>query len=114
MFAFWEECTIGYSFWSLKLQSKIFLCCSAGGVLFKVYIVGDQTRVVRRFSLPDVQEGKDACSGAIPFPRVSNAAATAEEADLDPQAAGKETLFTCFLGSHLCIGSVLVWSNRVG
>jgi inositol-1,3,4-trisphosphate 5/6-kinase/inositol-tetrakisphosphate 1-kinase len=84
-----------------------------GGVLFKVYIVGDQIRVVRRFSLPDVQEGKDACSGAIPFPRVSNAAATAEEADLDPQAAGKETLFTCFLGSHLCIGSVLVWSNRV-
>ncbi|KAH9565171.1 hypothetical protein CY35_04G064000 [Sphagnum magellanicum] len=58
-----------------------------GGVLFKVYIVGDQIRVVRRFSLPDVQEGKDACSGAIPFPRVSNAAATAEEADLDPQAA---------------------------
>ncbi|CAK9194075.1 unnamed protein product [Sphagnum jensenii] len=58
-----------------------------GGVLFKVYIVGDQIRVVRRFSLPDVQEGEDNCSGVIPFPRVSCAAATAEEADLDPQAA---------------------------
>jgi inositol-1,3,4-trisphosphate 5/6-kinase/inositol-tetrakisphosphate 1-kinase len=70
-----------------------------GGVLFKVYIVGDQIRVVRRFSLPDVQEGEDNCSGVIPFPRVSCAAATAEEADLDPQAAGKDPLFTSLLGS---------------
>jgi hypothetical protein len=36
------------------------------------------------------------CSGVIPFPRMSNAAATAEEADLDLQAAGKNPLFTCF------------------
>ncbi len=37
------------------------------------------------------------CSGVIPFPRMSNAAATA---DLDPQAAGKDPLFTCFGGSN--------------
>jgi hypothetical protein len=40
---------------------------SAGSVLFKVYIVGDQIRVAQRFSLPDVQEGEDICSGVIPF-----------------------------------------------
>ncbi|KAH9546311.1 hypothetical protein CY35_12G088700 [Sphagnum magellanicum] len=58
-----------------------------GGVLFKVYVVGDQIRVVRRFSLPDVKEGQSESNGLIPFPRVSCAAATAEDADLDPQAA---------------------------
>ncbi|CAM6039759.1 unnamed protein product [Sphagnum compactum] len=57
-----------------------------GSVLFKVYIVGDQIRVAQRFSLPDVQEGEDICSGVIPFQRVSSVA-TADEADLDPQAA---------------------------
>jgi hypothetical protein len=40
------------------------------------------------------------CSGVIPFPRMSNAAGTAEEADLDPQAAGKDPVFTCFGGSN--------------
>jgi hypothetical protein len=40
---------------------------SVGSVLFKVYIVGDQIRVAQRFSLSDVQEGEDICSGVIPF-----------------------------------------------
>ncbi len=70
----------------------------AGGVLFKVYVVGDQIRVVRRFSLPDVKEGQSESNGLIPFPRVSCAAATAEDADLDPQAAGRETLL--MLSNH--------------
>lgn len=55
-----------------------------GGVLFKVYVVGDIVKVVRRFSLPDVCEGEHGKKGVIPFPRVSCAAASAEEADLDP------------------------------
>lgn len=64
----------------------------AGGILFKVYVVGDYVRVVRRFSLPDVQEGEQVRNGVMPFPRVSCAAESAEEAYaagiLDPQAAG--------------------------
>jgi hypothetical protein len=53
-----------------------------GSILFKVYIVGDQIRVAQRFSLPDVQEGEDICSGVIPFQRASTVA-TADEDDLD-------------------------------
>ncbi|KAH7292999.1 hypothetical protein KP509_28G007400 [Ceratopteris richardii] len=56
-----------------------------GGVLFKVYIVGDSVRVVRRFSLPDVH--KQLGNGVIAFPRVSSAAASADDADLDPEVA---------------------------
>lgn len=65
-------------------------CLNAGGVLFKVYIVGETIRVVRRFSLPDVDE-LDLLSnaGVFRFPRVSCAAASADDADLDPQVAGK-------------------------
>lgn len=55
-----------------------------GGVLFKVYIVGDTVKVVRRFSLPDVDESESSGYGVIPFPRVSSAAASADDADLDP------------------------------
>lgn len=55
-----------------------------GGVLFKVYVVGDIVKVVRRFSLPDVCDGESGKTGVIPFPRVSCAAASADEADLDP------------------------------
>lgn len=55
-----------------------------GGVLFKVYIVGDTVKVVRRFSLPDVDESESLGYGVIPFPRVSCAAASADDADLDP------------------------------
>ncbi|XP_024360052.1 inositol-tetrakisphosphate 1-kinase 3 isoform X2 [Physcomitrium patens] len=62
-----------------------------GGVVFKTYVVGDYVRVVRRFSLPDVPEGETNRSGVVPFPRVSCAAESAEEAEeagiLDPQAA---------------------------
>lgn len=57
-----------------------------GAVLFKVYVIGDGIKVVRRFSLPDLSE-KDMGFGVKSFPRVSCAAATANEADLDPEAA---------------------------
>ena len=42
---------------------------------------------MRRFSLPDV-DSKVGNNGVMPFPRVSNAAATADNADLDPEVAG--------------------------
>ncbi|KAH7438387.1 hypothetical protein KP509_04G012800 [Ceratopteris richardii] len=56
-----------------------------GGVLFKVYVVGDSIRVVRRFSLPDIH--KQVGNGVIAFPRVSSASASADDADLDPEIA---------------------------
>ncbi|KAI3667149.1 hypothetical protein L6452_42197 [Arctium lappa] len=56
-----------------------------GGVLFKVYIVGDAIKVVRRFSLPDVSKRELSRSvGVFRFPRVSSAAQSADDADLDP------------------------------
>jgi inositol-1,3,4-trisphosphate 5/6-kinase/inositol-tetrakisphosphate 1-kinase len=60
----------------------------AGGVLFKVYIVGEAIRVVRRFSLPDVSRRElPKSAGVFRFPRVSCAAASADDADLDPSIA---------------------------
>ena len=59
-----------------------------GGVLFKVYVIGDAIKVVRRYSLPDLGEGDQVSYGVKAFPRVSSAAATVEEADLDPEVAG--------------------------
>uniref|UniRef100_A0A0E0INV6 Inositol-tetrakisphosphate 1-kinase n=1 Tax=Oryza nivara TaxID=4536 RepID=A0A0E0INV6_ORYNI len=59
-----------------------------GGILFKVYVVGETIRVVRRFSLPDVNiydlENND---GIFRFPRVSCATNTAEDAEVDPSIA---------------------------
>ena len=61
-----------------------------GGVLFKVYIVGEAIKVVRRFSLPDVSKRElSTNAGVFRFPRVSCAAASADDADLDPGVAGK-------------------------
>ncbi|XP_073037714.1 inositol-tetrakisphosphate 1-kinase 3-like isoform X2 [Primulina eburnea] len=59
-----------------------------GGVLFKVYVVGEAIKVVRRFSLPDVSKRELSKNfGVYHFPRVSCAAASADEADLDPGVA---------------------------
>ena len=72
-----------------KVNEKCYFTVCVGGVLFKVYIVGDAIKVVRRFSLPDVSKwelSKDA--GIYNFPRVSCAAASADDADLDPTVAG--------------------------
>lgn len=61
-----------------------------GGVLFKVYIVGEAIKVVRRFSLPDVSKREiSKTAGVYPFPRVSCAAASADDADLEPDVAGR-------------------------
>eukprot|EP00249_Psilotum_nudum_P021372 c28085_g5_i1 orf=2-715(-) len=58
-----------------------------GGVLFKVYVVGDTVKVMRRFSLPDVHGCEPVKLGIVSFPRVSCAAASADVADLDPRVA---------------------------
>ncbi|VVB02117.1 unnamed protein product [Arabis nemorensis] len=59
-----------------------------GGVLFKVFVVGDVIRVVRRFSLPNVSNCEKAkVAGVFQFPRVSSAAASVDKTDLDPRVA---------------------------
>ncbi|KAG6762570.1 hypothetical protein POTOM_033079 [Populus tomentosa] len=61
-----------------------------GGILFKVYIVGEAIKVVRRFSLPNVTKQElSKVEGVFRFPRVSSAAASADDADLDPSVAGE-------------------------
>ncbi|CAH8272681.1 unnamed protein product [Arabidopsis lyrata] len=74
----------------LKLEPPLVLqeFVNHGGVLFKVYIVGEAIRVVRRFSLPDVSRRElSEAAGVFRFPRVSCAAASADDADLDPNIA---------------------------
>lgn len=69
---------------------KFSACPFVGGVLFKIYIVGETIKVVRRFSLPNVSKRELAkVGGVIRFPRVSSAAASADDADLDPGIAGE-------------------------
>ncbi|KAL2340066.1 hypothetical protein Fmac_008006 [Flemingia macrophylla] len=86
-----HELSLAYEKYSLQnLEPPLVLqeFVNHGGVLFKVYIVGDAIKVVRRFSLPDVGKwelSKDA--GIYRFPRVSCAAASADDADLDPTVA---------------------------
>lgn len=73
----------------------LLIMLSAGGVLFKVYIVGEAIKVVRRFSLPDVTKRElTKNAGVFRFPRVSCAAASADDADLDPRVAGEFILPT--------------------
>ena len=69
-----------------------------GGVLFKVYIVGETIKVVRCFSLLD-----DVCkrelsknAGVYHVPGVSYAAASADDANLDPRVAHEPS----FLRKH--------------
>jgi len=71
--------------------------------MFKVYVVGDAIKVVRRFSLPDVCKRElSKYAGVFQFPRVSGAAASADEADLDPGVAGKTSkhFFSCCCCRH--------------
>jgi hypothetical protein len=68
-----------------------------GGVLFKIYIVGEAIKVVRRFSLPNVTKQElSKVEGVFRFPRVSSAAASADDADLDPSVAGEILGKFCF------------------
>lgn len=70
-----------------------YLCSTylfVGGVLFKIYVIGETMKVVRRFSLPNVSNCELAkVAGVFRFPRVSSAAASADDADLEPGIAGE-------------------------
>lgn len=70
--------------------------------MFKVYIVGETIKVVRRKSLTNVDENDLCKKGVIRFPRVSCAAASADEANLEPGVAGwlpVNSSFFCYLNS---------------
>ncbi|XP_021288711.1 inositol-tetrakisphosphate 1-kinase 3-like isoform X1 [Herrania umbratica] len=86
-----HELFLAYDQFSLsELEPPLILqeFVNHGGVLFKIYIVGDAIKVVRRFSLPNVSKCELAkVAGVFPLPRVSSAAASADEADLDPGIA---------------------------
>lgn len=86
-----HELSLAYDQFSLsKLDPPLVLqeFVNHGGVLFKVYIVGEAIKVVRRFSLPDVNKRELLNNpGVYRFPRVSCAAASADDADLDPHVA---------------------------
>lgn len=86
-----HELSLAYDQQSLqKLEPPLVLqeFVNHGGVMFKVYIVGETIKVVRRFSLPDVCKRELAnIAGVFRFPRVSCAAASADNADLDPGVA---------------------------
>lgn len=86
-----HELSLAYDEYSLqKLEPPLVLqeFVNHGGVLFKVYIVGEAIKVVRRFSLPDVTKRElSKNAGVFRFPRVSCAAASADDADLDPSVA---------------------------
>ncbi|XP_010549846.1 PREDICTED: inositol-tetrakisphosphate 1-kinase 1-like [Tarenaya hassleriana] len=44
-----------------------------GGVIFKVYVVGDRVKCVKRRSLPDISEEKiGTMKGSLPFSQISN------------------------------------------
>jgi hypothetical protein len=60
-----------------------------GGVLFKVYIVGEAIKVVRRFSLDVSKRELSKKAGVYRVPRVSCAAASADDANLDPGVGGE-------------------------
>ncbi|XP_074570283.1 inositol-tetrakisphosphate 1-kinase 3-like [Curcuma longa] len=86
-----HELSLAYDEFSLSMLDPPLVLqefINHGGILFKVYIVGETVKVVRRFSLPDVDKHELLSNkGAFRFPRVSCAAASADDADLDPGIA---------------------------
>ncbi|XP_050150929.1 inositol-tetrakisphosphate 1-kinase 3-like isoform X3 [Malus sylvestris] len=84
LFLAYDQCSISELEPPLVLQEFV----NHGGVLFKVYIVGEAIKVVRRFSLPNISKRElEKLAGVFRFPRVSCAAASADDADLDPSVA---------------------------
>ncbi|KAG8368517.1 hypothetical protein BUALT_Bualt15G0053900 [Buddleja alternifolia] len=84
LFLAYDQCSLAKLETPMVLQEFV----NHGGILFKVYIVGESIKVVRRFSLPDVTQcDLSKISGVFRFPRVSSSAASAEGANLDPTIA---------------------------
>ncbi|KAM1003062.1 hypothetical protein FF1_003367 [Malus domestica] len=84
LFLAYDQCSLSELEPPLVLQEFV----NHGGVLFKVYIVGEAIKVVRRFSLPNISKRElEKLAGVFRFPRVSCAAASADDADLDPSVA---------------------------
>ncbi|XP_004289707.1 PREDICTED: inositol-tetrakisphosphate 1-kinase 3 [Fragaria vesca subsp. vesca] len=80
----YDQCSLSELEPPLVLQEFV----NHGGVLFKIYIVGEAIKVVRRFSLPNISKRDlEKLAGVFRFPRVSCAAASADDADLDPSIA---------------------------
>lgn len=77
-----------------RIRWALTPCCllAAGGILFKVYVIGDEVNVVKRLSLPDMEDGKEEDDiGVRSFSRVSSAAASLNEAGFEAvsKTAGK-------------------------
>jgi inositol-1,3,4-trisphosphate 5/6-kinase/inositol-tetrakisphosphate 1-kinase len=69
-----------------KLETPIVVqeFVNHGGVVFKVYVVGDHVKCVKRRSLPDVPEEKlndNTTEGLLSFSQISNSARNEEEED---------------------------------
>lgn len=72
-----------------------------------MYIIGETVKVVRRFSLPDVN-AYDLLNnvGVYRLPRVSCAAASADDAELDPLIAGGTS-------AVLMLHFSLIWTHLI-
>lgn len=76
-----------------KLEPPIVLqeFVNHGGVVFKVYVVGEYVQCVKRRSLPDLSEEKLGCpEGLVPFSQVSNSAITEKDGDESREATELE------------------------
>ncbi|XP_049931611.1 inositol-tetrakisphosphate 1-kinase 2-like [Nymphaea colorata] len=86
-----HELFLAYDHISLsKLEQPLVLqkFVNHGGVLFKVYVVGETFKVVGCFSLPDVENSEQSHNvGLVPLPRVSFTSASTVGAYLDPHVA---------------------------
>ncbi|EPS59391.1 hypothetical protein M569_15417 [Genlisea aurea] len=84
-----HDLSIAYDEFALqKLEPPLLLqeFINHGGILFKVFVVGEAVKVLRRFSLPDVV-GSINSGGVRRLPRVSSAASSLDDVDLDPRVA---------------------------
>ena len=66
----------------LKLKPPVVLqeFVNHGGIIFKVYVVGDHVRCVKRKSLPDInKESLDSSEPSISFSQISNLTASGEK-----------------------------------
>lgn len=73
----------------LKLKPPLVLqeFVNHGGVIFKVYVVGDHVKCVKRKSLPDVSEEKlGSTEGSMTFSQVSNISTQQERTEVELEA----------------------------